>query len=196
MAGLYTEEKAPIVKNAPNPLYIIPGDPDRVEEIKAITQRIFPVSYQNDFYQKLFSKNTFVQLLCRSENNEIIGLFAARISDPHTMDIKNDLQQGGSKCQCQEEDPLLENRILYVILLGVSQEFRGAGHGKMLIREIESIAVAYGIKHVVLHVQTSNLPAIEFYYKLGFKLVKLITNYYKNVYPKDAFLLQKCLYSQ
>ncbi|KAI5192240.1 N-alpha-acetyltransferase 50 [Nematocida minor] len=180
--------------------YLVPADPDRMDEIKSSVESIFPVVYHTDFYTKLFSKDTFMQILCTPADNKIIGLFALRLSTEQTVDL------GGANVDCAEcldsgsndfnLDTVREKKFMYVILLGVVEKFRGGGYGKILLREIDSISVAYGIRHIMLHVQISNLRAIEFYYKSGFKLVKLINNYYNNVYPKDAFLLRKCLYSQ
>lgn len=178
--------------------FLLPGDPERIDEIRNSVETIFPVVYHSEFYTKLFSKDTFIQLLCTPEEGRIIGLFALRLSNSKAINIsENELQ---CKECCIDKKTSLErpNRIdqfMYVILLGVLEAHQGKGYGKILLKEIDNLSVFYGMEHIMLHVQVSNLRAIEFYYKSGYKLVKLVSNYYNNVYPKDAFLLRKCLYS-
>ncbi|OAG31278.1 hypothetical protein NEIG_02363 [Nematocida sp. ERTm5] len=192
MADLH-KHKHTAVEALQNESYIIPADPDKLDEIKEIITQIFPVVYNHDFYGKLFSKNTFLQILCNSGTDAIIGLVALRLSTTQTVDLTGSPHSAVPECECFGINKFENDKFMYIILLGVLEKYQGLGHGKSLIKEIISISVAYGISHIFLHVQTSNLRAIEFYYKSGFKLVKLITNYYTNVYPKDAFLLRKCL---
>ncbi|KAI5161992.1 N-alpha-acetyltransferase 50 [Nematocida ausubeli] len=193
MAGMHSKKKTAAPENLQNEPYIVPADPDKMDEIKAIILQIFPVVYNHDFYAKLFSKNTFLQLLCNSATHEIVGLFALRLSNSNTIDLSGSPHAAIPNCECSGMNKFEEDKFMYVILIGIIEKYQGHGYGKMLLKEIDSISVAYGIPHIFLHVQTSNLRAIEFYYKSGFKLAKLITNYYTNVYPKDAFLLRKCL---
>lgn len=196
MADLLPQRALQTQDRPETPPCLIPGDPDRIEEIKEAVQNIFPVLYSSDFYRKLFSKDTFLQLLCSPEDEKIVGLVAIRLSTVYALELHKDVRNTPNKCTCELEGTEENDKIIYVILLGVLEKHRGSGYGRLLLKEVESISVAYGIRHILLHVQTSNLRAIDFYYKSGFMLVKLMQNYYNNVYPKDAFLLRKCLYSQ
>ncbi|KAI5187732.1 N-alpha-acetyltransferase 50 [Nematocida homosporus] len=182
--------------------YLVVGQPDQIEKIVAINLKIFPVRYPNDFYQKLVTeKNIRTYLLWNDKDKEYIGILSIRLALPCFDRIFN---PNDGRCRepcmsCQKRSDIEArdslDRFAYVILLGLVPEQQGKGLGKILVDKTEEICRENGIDHIVLHVQTCNNQAIMFYYKLGFKLVKYVKDYYYNVSPKDAFLLRKCLYS-
>ncbi|WP_178075711.1 GNAT family N-acetyltransferase [Paenibacillus oralis] len=57
---------------------------------------------------------------------------------------------------------------LYIHVLWVSEELRGQGYGSRLLHEIESQAQAKGCK--LVHLDTWNFQAPEFYVKHGFEI--------------------------
>ena len=63
--------------------------------------------------------------------------------------------------------------------------------GSQLLRELirlhENIKE---IKYINLHVQVSNETAKNFYLRNGFKMEKIVENYYTDVEPRDAFYLK------
>ncbi len=64
--------------------------------------------------------------------------------------------------------------------IDVVPEFRGMGVGKALMDLCKSRASDLGARRIVLETQTSNLKAIAFYRKMGFKLVGLDASHYTN----------------
>lgn len=74
--------------------------------------------------------------------------------------------------------------------LAVHPEYRRAGVGRQLVRELVSRLKEQGSHILVLEVRASNEPAIALYDQLGFVQVGRRPNYYRN--PKeDALILRK-----
>lgn len=69
--------------------------------------------------------------------------------------------------------------------------YRNKGVGsKLLDNLLKSVAKHEPkIDEVILHVQINNEQAIRLYSKFGFKMKEKITNYYRRVEPRDAYLL-------
>lgn len=64
--------------------------------------------------------------------------------------------------------------------------------GSKLVEHIlEQAKLDKEVTKVYLHVQTVNTAALEFYKKNGFEVVSTEKDYYKNIEPKDAYLLEK-----
>lgn len=57
----------------------------------------------------------------------------------------------------------------YIHHLGVREELRGTGIGKMLIRRAEEVLAELGLEKVHLFVIKSNTPAKAFYEKIGYE---------------------------
>ncbi|KAI5191641.1 N-alpha-acetyltransferase 50 [Nematocida sp. AWRm77] len=173
-----------------------------VEEIKEMNRQIFPVVYYQDFYNELFGENARTCLVRERGAGKSVGLFSVRFTKPSmwgwSEPSKTEQERGCASClergDVTEEE--VKHKFVYVVLLGLLESERRKGFGRMMVESIEKIAEETGMDHILLHVQVSNLSAIEFYYKLGFKLVKHVKDYYVNIHPRDAFLLRKCLYTR
>jgi len=64
--------------------------------------------------------------------------------------------------------------------VSVHPEFRGRGVGESVIRQILELMVKQGVRYVVLEVRPSNQVARALYHKLGFEVIGVRKNYYKN----------------
>ena len=74
----------------------------------------------------------------------------------------------------------------HIMSIGVDPEFRRLGIGKMLIDKVKNLDLN---KEVTLNVQISNEIAIFFYKKCGFKILKVLKDYYQNLDCKDAYTM-------
>ena len=72
-----------------------------------------------------------------------------------------------------------------ILNFGVLKEYRGQGIGKTLFEEVNKISEGV----ITLEVRTSNVNAINFYEKRGFKKYAIRKNYYSN--GEDAILMIK-----
>ncbi|OAG28805.1 hypothetical protein NEDG_00944 [Nematocida displodere] len=168
---------------------LVLGDANKISRIKEVNQKIFPVVYHNDFYQKLFAEDVQTFMLEAFPADQVSeSVYAGIVSVRIAKQASEHRKREDTLCVCGNNESSI-----YVILLGVIEALRGQGYGKGLVSKIEEIARDNSIDHIVLHVQVSNLRAIEFYHKLGFKLIRLVKDYYSNVMPRDAFLLRRCL---
>ena len=76
---------------------------------------------------------------------------------------------------CEEQE---WNNSFYISNIIVSQNERQKGIGKLLIQKIIEQAKNKKIRLISLETQNTNVPAIKFYHKLGFKITGLMSNLY------------------
>jgi ribosomal-protein-alanine N-acetyltransferase len=77
-----------------------------------------------------------------------------------------------------------ECRVLNVV---VSQEARGLGYGKLLIRSAIREALRQGCTQAALEVRKSNEAAVQLYQSLGFTISRIQKSFYSN--GEDAYLM-------
>ena len=64
--------------------------------------------------------------------------------------------------------------------------------GSALLKHILNKARSDGLYDVVfLHVQTNNYIALDFYKHFGFQIKGTVANYFRNLKPSEAFILEK-----
>lgn len=80
---------------------------------------------------------------------------------------------------------LLYDRIEIEYII-VQDEYRKQGIGSKLLNEVEKISV----KNITLEVRESNIAAINFYKKNGFKISTIRKNYYGN---ENGYLMLKVI---
>lgn len=79
----------------------------------------------------------------------------------------------------------------HIITIDVRREARRHRVGTALLQEAEERLGAGGSRHVFLETAVDNVPALAFYKRHGYELIKTIPRYYKN--NLDALLLGKKL---
>jgi ribosomal protein S18 acetylase RimI-like enzyme len=80
-----------------------------------------------------------------------------------------------------------ESKKLHIMSIAILEEYQGCGYGSMLINYLKSNYPKYSYS---LYVQTVNIKGISFYKKHGFKIVKLIENYYTELDEKNAYICE------
>jgi ribosomal-protein-alanine N-acetyltransferase len=78
-----------------------------------------------------------------------------------------------------------------VVSIAVKKEWRRKGIGKELMEKLIENFKKERVKIIFLHVREENREAINFYQKLGFKIVELVENYYSN--GENAYLMERSL---
>lgn len=66
----------------------------------------------------------------------------------------------------------VRDECLHIHRLAVDRDTQGKGVGRQLVEEVKKKAVARKAKAVTLKVARQNMPAIQFYHKLGFVVRK------------------------
>lgn len=82
----------------------------------------------------------------------------------------------------------------HVITIDIVDKFRRHGLGSLLMRAVEDRLKAVGCHAVILETAVDNVPAIAFYKKLGYFVVKTIPRYYQN--RLDALMMAKRIASK
>lgn len=72
----------------------------------------------------------------------------------------------------------------------INSKHQGNGYGTLLLQNTLSVIASKPnrIKKVILNVNTKNSNAIQLYEKFGFKIIKIIENYYQN--QEAAYLME------
>ena len=105
--------------------------------------------------------NKYAHFLCAKEQDKVIGYIGAWIID--------------DSCE--------------VINFVVDKSYQHQGNGQALFNELVKLALDKKALYICLEVRISNQPAINFYYKNGFKEINRRISYYKN--GEDAIVLRK-----
>lgn len=85
----------------------------------------------------------------------------------------------------------ISKREARILMLAVKDEMKRRGLGTILFREFCSKCAMRGIHYITLEVRKSNLPAINFYKKMGFEIAGEINRYYsdgESAYRMHLFL--------
>ena len=76
--------------------------------------------------------------------------------------------------------------------IAVHPDYRRKGVGEAVLREIMARVKGQGVKFIILEVRPSNLAALNLYKKLGFEILGLRKDYYRNP-REDALVMGKGL---
>jgi ribosomal protein S18 acetylase RimI-like enzyme len=98
------------------------------------------------------------------------------------------IQRAHSTCFLHEQEDKIHGFIIILFRRGtgvagietisVDPLFRGRGIGKNLLYAAEEHIIKRGIQCIRLEVSCGNTTAIKLYYKLGFRIIFLLKNYY------------------
>ena len=74
--------------------------------------------------------------------------------------------------------------------------YRSRGVGSQALKVVLDAAASHqkpAIAHIYLHVQVSNHDAKRFYERHGFKELRVHSDYYRKLQPRDAWVLEKSI---
>ncbi|HVZ18159.1 MAG TPA: N-acetyltransferase [Terriglobales bacterium] len=77
----------------------------------------------------------------------------------------------------------------HIVTIDTAEKYRRAGLGTLLMNAVEQKLKASGCHVIILETAVDNAPAIAFYKRLGYFILKTIPRYYQN--RTDAFLMAK-----
>ncbi|CAN6461019.1 unnamed protein product [Victoria cruziana] len=163
---------------------IRPADLEALQEIHA---SLFPIRYDSQFFLNVVNGHDIISWAAvdgsrlDGKANELIGFVTARVVIPSQAEIEDILQ-------CEISD---KNRILvYILTLGVAQQYRNLGIASSLVREVINYASSIPeCRAVYLHVIAYNRPAILFYRRMAFRCLRRLRYFYFiNNQHFDAYL--------
>ena len=79
----------------------------------------------------------------------------------------------------------------HLLNITISKNYQGKGFGKKILKKVLLQSKVLGATIVFLEVRVSNLRAISFYEKFGFKRDAIRYNYYAGSPKEDALLMSK-----
>lgn len=161
-----------------------PSDLDALEKVHAA---LFPIRYERDFFLNVVNNRGIISWAAvavnrsNDQNDELVGFVTTR-----TIAVKDSEIDDLIRFDVTMKEPSL----VYILTLGVVEHYRNLGIASSLVQEV--IKYASGITNcrgVYLHVIDYNHPAIHFYKKMHFKLVRRLPKfYYINGQHYDAYL--------
>lgn len=135
-----------------------------VEIIKQINTELFPISYQNNYYDHIFTQGNCNYLVYM--NNELIGCVSFNI----------------------------EGKQVYFYTFGILPNFRLCGIGSAVLIELENfLRASFDCQSFILHVHLCNYRALQFYLKNGYRIKSVLESYYSDMDVSSAYLLGKDL---
>eukprot|EP00906_Rhabdomonas_costata_P009010 RCo012770 len=151
---------------------LLPVTERSVEALRTLNAVIFPVVYQDKFYQQVVQNNcgyTFLAYL----DDILVGTVCCRLE--RLSESKSD-----------------HHSKVYIMTLGVLAAYRRLKVGSKLLQKVLEVASKDpNVVEIELHVQTSNDEALAFYKSFGFEVICEVKDYYKRIEPPHAFLLRK-----
>ncbi|XP_020574656.1 histone acetyltransferase MCC1-like isoform X3 [Phalaenopsis equestris] len=157
------------IKHHPTIIYR-PIRPSDLQVLELIHASLFPVRYDIDFFLNVVNGLGIVSWgavdISRSDGrfDELIGFVTTRIISVKESEIENLLRYDMSR---------KDQTLVYILTLGVVEQYRNLGIASALVREVIKYASSISsCRAVYLHVIAYNQPAIHFYQKMLFKLVR------------------------
>lgn len=151
--------------------------PVREEELLAVMEinRVcLPENYSYSFFYTLYKSNSDAFLVAEVEG-AIVGYVMCRI------------EWGMSKIES-----FRLRKLGHIVSVAVLPEYRGRGIGRRLLeRTLEVLKEAYSCDETYLEVRVTNTVAINLYYSLGYRVVKVARHYY--VDGEDAYVMARRL---
>ena len=104
-------------------------------------------------------------------------LFQEYWNNPRAFGVKDD---DGNMIAFLEFDTVEWNNRLIMTQLLVKEECRGKGVGRLLMDFVKDFAVKEDYRIITLETQNTNIPAIDFYFKMGFTFCGSNIFFYSN----------------
>lgn len=126
------------------------------------------ISVVFDIGNSVFTKKDYVFLYRTWESYEVTGLFS---TDPElciVADFKGDVI--GFALGSIIEKPKSAWTYGYLIWIGIKNEYQGYNVGKKLYQDMEKRTKKLGARMMIIDTEGTNLGAIDFFSKMGFKL--------------------------
>ncbi|MEM0313673.1 MAG: ribosomal protein S18-alanine N-acetyltransferase [Candidatus Bathyarchaeia archaeon] len=148
-------------------------NPKDLDRVVYINRTCLPENYIDQFFLDLHERfpETFI---VAEVDDEIVGYIMCRIEvGLSNYGLRGFIKKG------------------HVVSLAVMPQCRRMGIGHALVSKAMEGMRLYNAKQCYLEVRVSNIPAINLYTKLGFKIARVIRGYYSD--GEDAYLMTRNL---
>jgi len=145
-------------------IVIRPMEIDDLKEVLEIEKQSFSVPWTYDLFFSELTRNRYARYFVLEKDNEVVGYLG--------------LWHKGSS--------------FHITNIAITEKLRRKGYGEKLLKFVEKIAATYRIKKISLEVRRSNCIAQDMYIKYGYKVMKVLRNYYQEE-KEDALVMEKKL---
>ncbi|XP_072955956.1 histone acetyltransferase MCC1 [Typha angustifolia] len=153
-----------------------PIRPSDLEVLEQIHAALFPIRYEREFFLNVVNGNGIVSWgaidVSRSDgqSDELVGFITTRIITAKDSEIEDLIRYNTTR---------KDLTLVYILTLGVAEHYRNLGIATSLVQEVIKYATSISnCRAVYLHVISYNQPAIDFYKKMSFKLVRRLPKFY------------------
>jgi ribosomal-protein-alanine N-acetyltransferase len=143
-------------------IVIRPMEIDDLKKVLEIEKQSFPLPWTQDLFFSELTRNRYARYFVLEKDKGVIGYLGLwhKASSFHITNI------------------------------AITEKLRRKGYGEKLLKFIEKIAVIHRIKKISLEVRRSNCIAQDIYRKYGYKVVRVLRNYYQEE-REDALVMEK-----
>lgn len=145
-------------------IVIRPMEIDDLKKVLEIEKQSFPVPWTYDLFFSELTRNRYARYFVLGKDNEVVGYLG--------------LWHKGSS--------------FHITNIAITEKLRRKGYGRKLLKFVEKIAVTHKIKKISLEVGSSNRIAQDMYKKYGYKVIRILRNYYQEE-KEDALIMEKKL---
>ncbi|XP_078442823.1 histone acetyltransferase MCC1-like isoform X2 [Wolffia australiana] len=152
-----------------------PVRPTDLQALEQIHAGLFPIRYELEFFLNVVNgwgivSWAAVDTNCCDGHEELVGFVTTRLVPAKETEIAGSFRYDSSGS---------EKTLVYILTLGVVEHYRNHGIATRLVQEVMKYALSVvSCAGIYLHVIFYNEPAIIFYRKMLFKLVKRLPNFY------------------
>ena len=145
-------------------IVIRPMEIDDLKKVLEIEKQSFPFPWTQDLFFSELTRNRYARYFVLKKDNEVVGYLG--------------LWHKGSS--------------FHITNIAITEKLRRRGYGEKFLKFIEKIATIYKIKKISLEVRRSNCIAQDMYRKYGYKVMRVLRNYYQEE-KEDALVMEKKL---
>ncbi|MQM19655.1 hypothetical protein Taro_052663, partial [Colocasia esculenta] len=153
-----------------------PIQPADLEVLEQIHAALFPIRYELEFFLSVVNHHGIVSWAavdinrCDGQSDKLVGFVTTRLVPAKESEISDLLRYDSSR---------METTLVYILTLGVVEAYRNLGIATSLVQEVLKYASSIpSCRAVYLHVIDYNEPAIHFYRKMLFRLVRRLPRFY------------------
>lgn len=133
-----------------------------LKEVLEIEKQSFSVPWTQDLFFSELTRNRYARYFVLKKDNEVAGYLG--------------LWYKGSS--------------FHITNIAITEKLRRKGYGENFLKFVEKIAAIYRIKKISLEVRKSNCIAQGMYRKHGYKVTRVLKNYYQEE-REDALVMEK-----
>jgi len=135
---------------------------DDLKKILELEKQSFPVPWTYDLFFSELTRNRYARYFVLEKDKEIIGYFGFWHKEAS----------------------------FHITNIAITEKFRRKGYGRKLLKFVDKIAASSKIKKISLEVRRSNCIAQDIYRKYGYKVIRVLKNYYQEE-KEDALVMEK-----